>query len=363
MNLDDFETFKKLDPQNMLSEIDNLPAQLEQAWALGQTLDVGHAPSVTYSRVLISGMGGSAIGADLVTAYTASTCRVPVTVHRDYGLPVWARGPETLVITSSHSGNTEETLDSFDAARKAGCQILAICTGGELEKRANAAGVPVWKFTHEGQPRAAVGFSFGLLLSAFVRLGLVNAPEKITTAPSEEDKVVTTIGAMKEQQKNIRADVPAAENPAKRFAGQLVGRWVNVYGSGILAPVARRWKGQVNELAKAGAGFEVLPEADHNALAGLENPDLLTQTITLFLRAPSDHPRNRVRADLTRQSFMVAGINSDFYDAKGESPLAHMWTTLHFGDYMAYYLAMAYGADPTPVAALENFKAAMKAAK
>ena len=100
---------------------------------------------------------------------------------------------------------------------------------------------------------------------------------------------------MSAQQKTLHVEVPVAENPAKRMAGQLVGRWVNVYGSGSLAPVARRWKGQINELAKAGAGFEVLPEADHNALAGLDNPGSPGQTITLFLRAPSDHPRNRLR--------------------------------------------------------------------
>jgi len=128
--------------------------------------------------------------------------------------------------------------------------------------------------------------------------------------------------------------------------------------------VARRWKGQVNEIAKAGAGFELLPEADHNALAGLLNPaDILSRTMTLFLRAPSDHPRNRLRADLTRQGFMVEGLTTDVYDAQGESPLVHIWTTLHFGDYTAYFLAMAYGADPTPVNALVNFKAAMQAAR
>jgi glucose/mannose-6-phosphate isomerase len=152
-------------------------------------------------------------------------------------------------------------------------------------------------------------------------------------------------------------------NPAKRLAGQLVGRWVNVYGSGCLAPVARRWKGQINEIAKAGAGFEILPEADHNALAGLLNPaDILSDTMTLFLRAPSNHPRTRLRTDLTRREFMVEGLNTDGYEAQGETPLAHIWTTLHFGDYTAYYLAMAYGADPTPVEALENLKAAMQAA-
>jgi glucose/mannose-6-phosphate isomerase len=358
MNLDDSTPFIKLDTLNMLGEIDNLPDQLQSAWELGQTLDVGHASSGTYSYVVISGMGGSAIGADLLAAYIAPICRVPVFVSRDYGLPAWAHGPETLVIASSHSGNTEETLEAFEAARKAECHILAICTGGELEKRANASGVAVWKFKHKGQPRAAVGYSFGLLLAAFARLGLIGDLDKLTT------DVVTTIGTMKEQQEILQADIPVVKNPAKRLAGQLVGRWVNVYGSGILAPVARRWKGQVNEIAKAGAGFEVLPEADHNALAGLIFPaDFLSHTMTLFLRAPSDHPRNHLRSDLTRRGFMVEGLNTDIYDAPGESPLAHIWTALHFGDYMAYYLAMVYGVDPTPVEALTNFKTAMKAAK
>jgi glucose/mannose-6-phosphate isomerase len=360
MNLEDIDLFKQLDPQNMLGEIDSLPAQLEQAWQIGLNQPLPEQPgdSGNIQQVIISGMGGSAIGADLVTAYIAPTCPVPVTVHRDYGLPAWAHGPETLVIASSHSGYTEEALDSFAAALAAGCRILAICTGGELEKRARANGLPVWTFDHKGQPRAAVGFSFGLLLAAFSRLGLIAAPEVVT--PS----VVAAVAAMKSQQENLLAALPVATNPAKRLAGQLVGRWVNVYGSGLLAPVARRWKGQLNEIAKAGAGFEILPEADHNALAGLLNPpDLLSRTMTLFLSAPSDHLRNHLRVDKTRQTFMLEGLNTEVYEAQGDLPLAHIWTTLHFGDYLAYYLAMAYNTDPTPVEALVNFKAAMQAAR
>ena len=352
MNLDDTNAFNELDTRNMLAEIDALPAQLEAAWQLGQSQPL---PEMTGVRqVLLSGMGGSAIGADLVSAYVAAACTVPVVVHRDYGLPAWARGPETLVIASSHSGETEETLDSFETARKAGCRILAVCTGGELEKRAHAAGVPVWKFAHSGQPRAAVGFSFGLLLAVFARSGLIPDPQR---------ELLEAVAGMRSRQVALRADIPVAENPAKRMAGQLVGRWVNVYGSGFLAPVARRWKGQVNELAKAGAGFELLPEADHNALAGLVNPEALVQTFTLFLRAPSDHPRNRLRSELTRQAFLVAGLNTDVFVATGESPLAQIWTALHFGDYLAYYLAMAYGMDPTPVEALQNFKDALKSSQ
>jgi glucose/mannose-6-phosphate isomerase len=353
MNLDDFNAFKQLDLQDMLGEIDHLPDQLQSAWELGQGLPLPDVKGVT--RIIISGMGGSAIGADLLAAYIAPLCALPVVVSRDYGLPAWAHGSETLVIASSHSGQTEETLEAFDAAIKTGCRILAVCTGGELEKRAAAAKVPVWKFDHTGQPRAAVGFSFGLLLAAFARLGLVR---------DQAGEVAGAIAAMRQQQETLRADVPVVKNPAKREAGQLMGRWVNVYGAGILAPVARRWKGQVNEIAKAGAGFEVLPEADHNALAGLVNPaDVLARTTTLFLRCLSDHPRNHLRAELTRQGFMLEGLNTDVFDARGETALAHIWTTLHFGDYMAYYLAMAYGVDPTPVEALQNFKAAMKAAR
>jgi glucose/mannose-6-phosphate isomerase len=356
MNLDDLSTMKNQDPQNMLAEIDGLPDQLQSAWELGQGLDPGATAGGAYSRVLISGMGGSAIGAALLAAYLAPACQVPIFVHRDYGLPSWARGPETLVIASSHSGDTEETLDSFEAAVKNGCTILAISTGGKLAERAGKKGIPVWRFEHNGQPRAAVGFSFGLLLAAFARLGLTGAPEGTAAA------LAAAVRAMRKQQENLRAELPAVQNPAKRQAGQLMGRWVNVYGSGVLEPVARRWKGQVNELAKAGAGFEVLPEADHNALAGLKNPaETLTHTVTLFLRAPSDHPRNRLRNDLTRQTLMLEGLTTDVYDARGDGSLAHIWTALHFGDYMAYYLAIAYGTDPTPVEGLQSFKAAMAA--
>lgn len=369
MNLDDFSSFAKLDPQNMLGEIDNLPGQLEKAFGQGLALPLRQnsefLENSEFSRVVISGMGGSAISADLLAAYLAPSCKIPIIIHRDYGLPAFARGRETLVIASSHSGNTEETLDSFDAALENGCCVLAIATGGGLAKRAEAAKVPLWQFEHKGQPRAAVGFSFGLLLAAFARLGLMGDLTELTTDPQGVlREVVNTVAAMKKQQETLHAEAPVAQNPAKRIAGQLVGRWVNVYGSGRLAPVARRWKGQINELAKAAAGFEALPEADHNALAGLSNPeDILSRTFTIFLRALSDHPRNRLRADLTRQAFMLEGLNTDFSDAQGDSPLAHIWTSLHFGDYTAYYLAMAYGVDPTPVAALEEFKAAMQAAK
>ena len=354
MNLDDLDYFKQLDTLNMLGEIDSLPDQLASAYQLGMQLDLPDWKDLR--QVVIAGMGGSAIGADLLATYCALLAPIPVLVHRDYGLPAFARGAETLVICSSHSGNTEETLDAFEAARTAGCRMIVVSTGGELARRARENKISLWLFEHSGQPRAAVGFSFGLLLALFQRLGFL---------PDQKEALDDAITFMRRSQERIKADIPAAENPAKRYAGQLMGRWVTIVASDLMTAVARRWKGQINEIAKAGANYEFLPEADHNAIAGTMHPQevLNPHTMTLFLRAPSDHPRNRLRSDLTRKAFMLEGINTDHVDGRGHTPLAHMWTMLLFGDYVAYYLAMGYGVDPTPVQVLVEFKDAMAEAK
>jgi len=350
MQLDDIATLQKLDPQHMIDEIRGLPDQLEKAWTLGGgcTLPVSQG----IQRVAIAGMGGSAIGADLLAAYIAPICRVPVAVVREYDLPAWAAGSETLFIASSHSGNTEETLSAFNQAKERGCRIVSLSTGGELEKMTVAVNAPLWKFEHHGQPRAAVGYSFGLLLSLFTHLNLI---------PDQTNALSATAASMRKLQTAYQPEVPTARNPAKRQAGQLVDRWVTVVGSGYFAPVARRWKGQLNELAKAWGQFEFLPEADHNTAAGVVNPsDALSKTVVLFLQSSLDHPRNQRRSTLTREAFMVEGLNTNFYQAVGETPLEQIFTTLHFGDYMAYYLAMAYGVDPTPVPAIEGLKVALK---
>ena len=352
MNLDDPTSFSKTDPQNMLSFIDGLPRQLQTAWELGLNSEL---PAWTGIRkVLIAGMGGSAIGADLLIAYLTPDCSIPLFIHRDYDLPAWASGPDTLVIASSHSGNTEETLSAFETALTRNCRCVAITTGGALARRAQQVRVPLWKFEHRGQPRAAVGFSFGLLLAALSQLQLT----------SDQSKEITdAIHVMQEQQKHIQADVPVMQNQAKLIALRLVDHWVSVFGAGILAPVVRRWKGQISEIAKAWAQFEFLPEADHNTLAGIINPKKLHPSfITLFLRSSCEHPRNKLRIELTKKAFKSEGLITEVIDAQGETPLEQLWACLHLGDYVAYYLAMAYDVDPTPVSAIESFKREMVAA-
>ncbi len=345
---DDPQRLRTLDAQDMLGEIERLPQQLAAAYDLGrqQPLDGLHPQVIR--QVVIAGMGGSAIGGDLLAAYVATLSPLPVIVWRDYDLPSFARGPETLLIASSHSGNTEETLSALAAAQASGCQRLAICTGGALSQQTDL----VWRFTHQGQPRAAVGYSFGLLLALFERLGLI---------PAQEAAIQAAVQAMTAQQEGLRPAVPSPHNPAKRSAGQWLGRAVTIFGQGLLAPVARRWKTQINELAKTIASFEFLPEADHNALAALDFPSNAAGAhVFVFLQADSDHPRNRLRSDHTRRAYMLAGLATDLYQAPGDSPLAQMWTAIHFGDYAAFYLAIANEVDPTPVEALTRLKQTLK---
>ncbi len=350
MDLDNLQEMHELDSDNMISEIEGLPEQLENAWLSGL-----RQPLVNLAKphqVVIAGMGGSAIAADLLAAFIEPTGSVPVFVIRDYTLPAWVKGQDTLVITSSHSGNTEETLSIYAQAETANCQIVALTTGGKLEAQAHQNGHTVLKFEHEGQPRSAVGFSFGLLLALFYRLELI---------PDPAEQLAEALQAMRAQKPALGVELPVSQNPAKRMAGQLMDRWITVIGSGVLSPVARRWKGQFSEVAKSWAQFEFLPEADHNTMAGTENPaDALAKTTVIFLQAPSDHPRNRLRSELTMRGFMLAGMGTDYYQAKGEGRLAHLWTTLHFGDYVSYYLAMSYGVDPSPIPAIQDLKAAMK---
>ncbi len=346
MDLNDFTTFKRIDQQGYLAEIENLPGQLQDAYRQGFNHPLPAWQGL--KNILIAGLGGSAIGADLLAAYVAPSCPIPVTVQRNYSLPAWAKGPGTLVVASSHSGNTEETLAAYEQALNSGCRILALTTGGKLAEKAASTGIPLWTFEHRGQPRAAVGYSFGLLLALLHRLGLI---------PDPAAELNGAVEAILKQQATIKAEVPVVHNLAKREAGQLMGRWIMVFGADILEPVARRWKTQINELAKTWAQFELLPEADHNAMAGLVQPEGgLTSAMALFLRAPSYHPRNLLRVELTKQAYMLEGLNTDFIDAQGDTPLAYQWTALHLGDYVAYYLAMVYEIDPTPIDSLEGFK-------
>jgi glucose/mannose-6-phosphate isomerase len=346
IDLDDLNTLKKLDSQDMLGCIAGMPRQCREAWVAAETFRVPGDYAQVHS-VVVLGMGGSAIGGDLVRTVAQGECPVPILVHRDYDVPALV-GPDTLVLASSYSGNTEETLSAFDQAQQRGAKLMAMTTGGALAKRAKELDIPLFQFSFRAQPRGALGYSFVPLLSIFHRLGFIADPC---------GRVEEAVQVMEAMQTEIGADVPAARNPAKQLAQRLFGRLPVVYGSGILSEVARRFKGQLNENAKNWGFFEVMPELNHNAVSGYEcPPELNDNIVVVMLRSAFDHPRNQVRFRVTQEILRRRGVSTKVVSARGQSAIAQMLSVVHFGDFVSFYLSVLNQVDPSPVDAVTFLK-------
>jgi glucose/mannose-6-phosphate isomerase len=254
----------------------------------------------------------------------------------------------TLLIASSYSGNTEETLSAFQTALGRDAKKVVLTTGGRLLAAARANGIPAFVFRYESTPRAALGYSLMPLLAIAGKLGIIE---------EKSADVAEAIAVMEDLLRRIGEDVPLSENPAKQLAVRLHGRMPVVHGAGPLTDVARRWKTGLNETSEMWAFFEELPEANHNAIVsyGLP-PDIAKAAFVVFLQAPSLHPRVLLRYEYTRRVLAEAGVDYETVEAVGNSPLAHILSTLFFGDYVGLYLAILNEVDPTPTAAIVGLK-------
>jgi len=346
INLDDPQVFKQYDPEDMLARIHELPGQCRQAWQAATSFSLP-ADYANVNKVVILGMGGSAIGGDLVRSLATAEAKLPVSVHRDYGLPAFV-DDKTLVIASSYSGNTEETLASFEQALKTGSKKLAITTGGKLKAMAEERNIPVFLITYKAQPRAALGFSFLPTLCFLQNLGFLS---------DKSADVTETVQVLEALSQKINEGVPLSRNPAKQLAERLYGCLPVIYGAGILAEAAHRWKTQVNENSKAWAFYEVFPELNHNATVGYQFPEELASKIkVILLRAPSLNQRVQLRYKVTCELLDRAGVSYEFVDSEGSSLLSQMMSLVLFGDYASYYLAILYRIDPAPVEVINYLK-------
>ena len=328
MNLDDLDHFKSVDPHNFLGQIDALPYQMVAAWERGQTLKLPEA-FLAATHIVIAGRGDSAIAGDLARVLALPESRVPLTLWTRGDLPAFVNA-HTLVIALSHSGKTAETVAVAEAARARGARVLTISSGGRL---ASMGGATAWTYPVGGDSRVVIGYLSLLTLSAFAQLGLVADPSVAVADAAAE---------VKKQQQSLRAESPVMGNPAKRMAGQLMDRYAVLFVTDELSPIGRRWQGQINQLAKAWAQCIPISEADH-AMAGVMSPEALVgKYMTLFLRGSQPSPQ----LDAVRMHFMTSGFNTDSISGVGRSSIAQAFTLLHYGDYVAYYLAMCYGVDP-----------------
>lgn len=344
--LDDLDAMRKLDASGMGKAIADLPRHCREAWAAAQDLALPPHYALAENAV-IAGMGGSAIGGALLQGIIAGECPVPITVCRDYDLPAFV-DERTLVIASSYSGNTEETLSAVRQARERGARLIALASGGELLRLAKEWGAPTYAIPFKGQPRAALGHSLMPLLAIAQKLGWV-ADKSADVADAAA--VVEAWGA------ELAPDVPAERNAAKQTAARLRGRIPFIYGAEHLGPVAVRWQGQFNENAKHFAGHAVLPELCHNTVEGFGHPDGVGAPLTVFiLRSERYHPRNRLRCDITGEVLDKNGIAWEAVGPRGQTRLAEALSLIHFGDWVSYYLALLNAEDPTNIANIGHIK-------
>jgi glucose/mannose-6-phosphate isomerase len=345
--LDDPEARARLDPDGMGAVVNSLPEQCRAAWAGARRLEL----PATYrdiDRIIILGMGGSAIAGDIFRLLLARECPLPVLNHRQYDLPPNLDG-RTLVIASSFSGNTEETLSGFHQALATPAKKLVLTTGGRLLTTARANGIPTFVFRFHGEPRAAFGYGLMPLLVIAETLGLMQGVGK---------DVEEAISAMEALRCRMVEEVPLADNAAKQLAVKLVGRLPVIYGAELLTEVARRWKTQLNESAKAWAFYEELPEASHNALVSYELPrEVAGLAFVVYLRSTDFHPRVAMQYGFSQRALAEAAVHYAEVRAEGRSALAQVMTCVFLGDFVSYYLALLNGVDPTPTTIIDNLKA------
>jgi glucose/mannose-6-phosphate isomerase len=295
--------------------------------------------------LVVAGMGGSAIGAFLARGALHDRLHRPLLVADGYELPSWI-GEDALVLCSSYSGATAETLACYDAAREAGAKIVVATTGGPLADRARGDRVPVVPLPGGFQPRAAVGYSLVAALEAAALAGAgPSLREEVEAAAALADGLASEWGPDSGE-----------DSEAKALARRLEGTVPVFMGAGLTAPAAYRWKCQLNENAKLPAFWSVLPEADHNEICGWEAAPELGAFSAVVLEDPAADPRIAERAALTAE---LAGAGARVVErvaARGETALERLVSLVLLGDLVSLYLAVLRGADPVAVEAIDALK-------
>jgi glucose/mannose-6-phosphate isomerase len=319
---------------------------LDAARAAAEAVAIPFPPEAVRD-VAICGMGGSAIAGDLVTGAYAERLRRPVTVVRDYGLPGWV-GEDTLVLLSSYSGNTEETLTCAMDAIDRGALCVAVSSGGKLRDFYGAQGVPVVPAPTGLQPRAALLHLLAPLVVTLGRLGVI--PDPAADLDAAREAAAAAVAAYGPQ-------APQEENPAKQLALALHGTVPLIYGAEATAAVAYRWKCQLNENAKVPAYWAALPELDHNEIVGFEGMGQLGRQVAIvMLREPRQHRQVARRFEFTRDLIESSVRSVHGVVAEGEGALARVLDLVLLGDFVSLYLACLLGVDPGPVDMIERLK-------
>lgn len=329
----------------MFEYICDFAKQMEAGISLGERFTI---PEGRFSSVVLCGMGGSAIAGDLLGVYRETDLRVPFEVVRSYCLPKWV-GKDALVIVSSFSGNTEETLACLEQAVARDLRITAVTTGGKLGDVCGRRHIPIIRLSEielppKIPPRAALGYSFGALLTVFNRKGF------ISQAAGQVEETSTLL-------RELSGDYRRPESEPGKAAITLRGKLPLIYASSRLSGVVNRFSGQLAENAKTLSHGNCLPEMNHNEIVGVGRPEGSSELMAaVILRSVFDHPRVKERLNITEEVLSDVGIDIIQVNSRGGNVLSDMLSLVYFGDWMSYHLAVAEGIDPIPIQRIDEFK-------
>jgi glucose/mannose-6-phosphate isomerase len=340
------DAFDAVDASRQLEDVLSLPDQLRDA--LWRVQSANLEPHDAPGGLVVAGMGGSAIGGSLARAVLGDRASRPIEVARGYALPAWTT-PDTTVLCSSYSGDTEETLALYEAAGALGARRIVATTGGKLANAARAEKIPVIPLPAGFQPRVAVAYS---LVVALEVAALCGAGDRLH---AEIDVAAAHVERLVEAWAPDGAD----DCQPKALARGLYATVPQVAGAGLTAPIAYRWKTQINENAKTPCFWHELPELDHNEIAGWEGATELGRFSAVFLDDSDLHPRVRQRIELTRGLIASYGVATYRVESIGENPTERLLSLVLLGDLVSLYLAVLRRVDPTPVVVLERLKRAL----
>ncbi|MGH2958983.1 MAG: bifunctional phosphoglucose/phosphomannose isomerase [Solirubrobacterales bacterium] len=331
-----------VDKSGLLGDILSIPDHISDAMWRAESAML--APGSANSLV-VCGMGGSAIGADLAAAVIGDAATRPIVTNRSYDLPSWV-GEGDAVVLSSYSGSTEETLSCFEQARSSGAKLYVISSGGPISETAHAEGIPLIGLPGIFQPRAAVAYGVVAVIEIAIANGIAPASirKDLEAAATLLRDLATGWGA------------DSDESQPKKLARAAFGRLPIVYGAGLTDPVAYRWKCQINENAKRPAWNAALSEANHNEICGWEGAAESGQNTAWLLADSEQNERVAERIRITSEIASSHGARAEIIKSSGESRAERLFSLVLLGDLMSFYLGILHGVDPSPVPLIENLK-------
>lgn len=343
--LDDVARIAALDTQDQFGMVGDLPEQVQQAYQAATRVKMEDFGEV--AGIAVAGMGGSAIGGDVVATAYEDQLGVPMVTVRGYHLPQWI-GSRSLVFVVSYSGNTEETISCLGEALERGCHIICISTGGRISDIAREHDLPLIEVPASLQPRAAMGWLSVPVAACLEGLGLLGSVE------DDCNETAKVLGQLRELYGPAN---PQQGNPAKQLATRLENLIPVIYGAELTAVAATRWKCQINENSKSLAFCNQFPELNHNEVVGWERPpQLLKDYRLIYLKDEQSHPQNQKRMAVTAELLADHVGEIREYATTGQSRFARVLSSTYLGDYVSLYLAILYGIDPSPVVRIESLK-------